>query len=99
MVNAPMLPARTASPSQVHSQRRGVHAVSGSAIDRFYQGVLGQVKECRTVIDLGANIGLAALYFASHYPRCQLFAVEPHPGTPNTAGTSRDEARADRARG
>ncbi len=49
--------------------------------EQVYGCVLDQVKECSTVIDLGANIGLAALYFAAHYPSCRLFTVEPHPGT------------------
>lgn len=49
--------------------------------EQVYGCVLDQVKECNTVIDLGANIGLAALYFAAHYPRCKLLTVEPHPGT------------------
>jgi hypothetical protein len=40
-----------------------------------------EVGQCRTAIDLGANIGLAALYFSSHYPECELLAVEPHRGT------------------
>jgi FkbM family methyltransferase len=30
-----------------------------------------------TVVDLGANIGLAAAYFAMHSPHCRVLAVEP----------------------
>lgn len=30
-----------------------------------------------TVLDLGANIGVASAWFLSHFPRAQVFAVEP----------------------
>lgn len=32
---------------------------------------------CATVLDLGANIGLAAVYFAARYPAARIVAVEP----------------------
>jgi FkbM family methyltransferase len=35
--------------------------------------------EARTIVDLGANIGLAAVFFALRYPRARLLAVEPDP--------------------
>jgi FkbM family methyltransferase len=46
---------------------------------QVYKNILSRLKRCDTVIDLGANIGLATLYFAAHYPSCRLFAVEPNP--------------------
>ena len=30
-----------------------------------------------TIVDLGANIGLATLYFAARYPQASILAVEP----------------------
>jgi FkbM family methyltransferase len=48
---------------------------------QVYGNILSRLERCETVIDLGANIGLASLYFAGHYPSCQLFAVEPNPDT------------------
>lgn len=47
----------------------------------IYQIVVKHLPNVRTVIDLGANIGLASLYFATKYPVCRIFAVEPHPQT------------------
>lgn len=49
--------------------------------EQVYKNVTSHVGDCETVIDLGANIGLASLYFANRYPSCRLLAVEPHPGT------------------
>lgn len=48
---------------------------------QVYRDVFSRVEHCETVIDLGANIGLAALYFARHYATCRVFAVEPNPDT------------------
>ena len=35
----------------------------------------------KTILDVGANIGLAALYFRACYPDAQIIAVEPDPTT------------------
>ena len=43
-----------------------------------YRSVLGAGITCRSVIDLGSNIGLASLYFASAFPACRILAVEPN---------------------
>jgi FkbM family methyltransferase len=48
---------------------------------QVYRNILSKLEQCQTVIDLGANIGLASLYFAKHYPSCRLVAVEPNPDT------------------
>lgn len=47
--------------------------------EQVYKNVLSSISHCENVIDLGANIGLATLYFASRYPTSRLFAVEPNP--------------------
>ena len=49
--------------------------------EQVYKSILTKLKRCETVIDLGANIGLASLYFAGHYPHARLLAVEPNPPT------------------
>ena len=58
-----------------------IHTFTEVFKEQVYRDLLQQVGQCRTAIDLGANIGLAALYFTSHYAECELLAVEPHPGT------------------
>ena len=37
--------------------------------------------EVETILDLGANIGLAAAYFGTVYPKARILAVEPDPGS------------------
>lgn len=44
--------------------------------DQVYACVAEHIQSCKTVIDLGANIGLATLYFANVYPEAKLFSVE-----------------------
>lgn len=44
---------------------------------RVYESVVAAIPPCRTVIDLGGNIGLAARYFTAVYPDCQIVSVEP----------------------
>src|SRR5262245_14044738 len=34
-------------------------------------------REPRVIVDAGANIGLAAVYFASRFPRARILAIEP----------------------
>lgn len=34
-------------------------------------------EEVRTIVDLGANIGMASLAFHARYPKARLFAIEP----------------------
>ena len=36
-------------------------------------------KPTPTIIDAGAHIGLATLYFAKQYPKAHILAIEPHP--------------------
>lgn len=50
-------------------------------LEQVYRPVVERLPDCRTVLDLGANIGLTTLYLAAHYPACRFFAVEPNPDT------------------
>jgi len=49
--------------------------------EEVYENVISTLSSCNVVVDLGANIGLASLYFAAHYPNCKLLAVEPNPSS------------------
>ena len=48
-------------------------------LDQVYSSVPRCLNGCRTIVDLGANTGLATLYFASAFPGANVFSVEPHP--------------------
>ncbi len=36
-------------------------------------------ERVKTIIDAGAHVGLAALYFAHRYPHARIFSIEPNP--------------------
>jgi FkbM family methyltransferase len=48
-------------------------------LERVYEPISRVLTRCSTIIDLGANIGLASRYLATCYSSSQIFAVEPHP--------------------
>jgi FkbM family methyltransferase len=48
---------------------------------QVYRPVFEHVRNARTVVDLGANIGLTSLCFAARWPGCRIIAVEPNAGT------------------
>ena len=50
-------------------------------VEEVYGPVLRELQGIQTVIDLGANIGLASLYFAHNSPACRILCVEPNPET------------------
>jgi FkbM family methyltransferase len=45
--------------------------------EQVYACVKEYLPECKTIIDVGANIGLATLYFANIYPKSRIVSVEP----------------------
>jgi len=45
-------------------------------VDREYET---QLADLSVIVDLGANIGIAALFFATKYPNAIVYAVEPNP--------------------
>jgi len=49
--------------------------------DQVYTPVFDYVSDCRTIVDLGANIGLASLCFVTRFPKATLIAVEPNDDT------------------
>jgi FkbM family methyltransferase len=52
-------------------------------VTEVYKPVLDRIGECRTFVDLGANIGLTCLYIAQRFPQCAIFALEPNQETYN----------------
>jgi FkbM family methyltransferase len=48
-------------------------------MSHFYADVLDQ-SEVPVIIDCGANIGIASIWYAQRFPRARIIAVEPEPG-------------------
>ena len=48
------------------------------AEEEVYAPILKAVEAFQTVIDLGANIGLASLYLAHNSPTCRILCIEPN---------------------
>ncbi len=46
---------------------------------KIYAFPVSQAGRVRTVVDLGANVGLSALYFLQQYPQARVICVEPEP--------------------
>ncbi len=49
--------------------------------DATYQEVLDTIKQAGVILDIGANIGSTALFFASINPTATIIGFEPHPNT------------------
>ncbi|HXH51325.1 MAG TPA: FkbM family methyltransferase [Terriglobia bacterium] len=58
-----------------------IQTLNEVALLEIYKSVVSAIPAPRAVIDLGANVGLASLYFAYHWPSCRILAVEPNPET------------------
>jgi FkbM family methyltransferase len=50
-------------------------------VEEVYRPVFEHVRSVKTVVDLGANVGLTSLCFAARWPGCRIIAVEPNAGT------------------
>lgn len=61
--------------------------------NEVYAGVLEHVGECRSIVDLGANIGLTTRYFATKFPQARIVAVEPNPDTFKVLSTNLKSVR------
>ncbi len=53
------------------------HTLREIFFDEVYGGIQKYIADCRTVIDLGANIGLATVYFSGIFPESKALSVEP----------------------
>jgi FkbM family methyltransferase len=56
------------------------HRDYGTAYDVFViQPYNVDLQDPRVIVDLGANVGYATLYFATRYPNARIHSFEPHP--------------------
>lgn len=51
-------------------------------IQRRYDEIIAR-GETPVIVDAGANIGAASIWFSEHYPKARIVAVEPEPGNFN----------------
>lgn len=58
-----------------------LYTVREVLIDQIYAPVIKHLDQCETIVDVGANIGLASIFLASQFPEARLLAVEPDPET------------------
>jgi FkbM family methyltransferase len=49
-----------------------------TSLAQFYEQTLGQ-SEVPVIVDCGANIGVASVWYAQRFPRARIIAVEPEP--------------------
>jgi FkbM family methyltransferase len=83
-VNKQLFSARRITLSVPDSDYEVALRLNSSDIPTFYQ-VFGMYEydspnlpqSARSIVDLGANVGLAAVYFGLKYPQAQILAVEP----------------------
>lgn len=83
-MDVPVTTVTVAVPGSAHEVTLRTASSDGSA---FLQVILWNEYECanlpdraETILDLGGNIGLAALFFARRFPAARIFSIEPDPG-------------------
>jgi len=54
-----------------------IYTVNEIFVEKVYAAAAARLRDVRTVIDLGANIGLASLYFLGEFPQSRVLALEP----------------------
>jgi FkbM family methyltransferase len=62
-----------------------------------YKPVVDRLPDCKWIVDLGANIGLASRYLLERYPAARLVAVEPNPSSYAVLERNLSAVAADRA--
>ena len=64
-------------PVQLRRNVQDVHAFAQVFVHREYD--FNWLEDLRRIVDGGANVGFASLYFKAAFPEAQIHAVEPHP--------------------
>ena len=64
-------------PVQVRARTTDVDVYGQVLLDYEYSFDLPFSPE--TIIDVGANIGMASIYFLHRYPKARIIAIEPEP--------------------
>jgi FkbM family methyltransferase len=64
---------------QDHQYAVGFNQNVSDRVKRRYQEILAQ-GQTPIIVDAGANIGAASVWFAEHYPKAQIIGIEPEPG-------------------
>lgn len=49
--------------------------------ESYYLTILKDIREANVILDIGANIGITSLFFASLNSKGKIYAFEPHPDT------------------
>lgn len=55
------------------------HAVAREVFSGITYPLFCELGDPRIIVDVGANVGAASLYFAANYPAAKIFAFEPSP--------------------
>lgn len=74
-----MQPPTLVHPVELRMGSSDSDAFSGMFVSNAY-GFVDSLGDIRTIIDLGANIGLSSALFLSRWPAARVIAVEPDPG-------------------
>jgi FkbM family methyltransferase len=75
-----MRPQTLEHPIELRMQASSDSAVFRQVFIGDEYAFIERLENVRTVIDLGANIGLASALFLSRWPHCTVLSVEPDPG-------------------
>jgi FkbM family methyltransferase len=56
-------------------------AIAKGILEGTSYPIIPFIKNVNTVIDIGANVGLSAIWFSKNYPASRILAIEPSPMT------------------
>jgi FkbM family methyltransferase len=75
-----MQPLGWAHPVELRMRTSDASVFQGIVVGNIF-GSADSLDDVKTVIDLGANVGVSSAFFLSRWPSARLVAVEPDPGT------------------